>query len=433
MSFPKYAEYKESGVEWIEDIPAHWKIGAIKSQCVEITDGAHVSPETEGGTYPFISTKDILSGEIDFEECLKTSQQSYDYLFRTGCRPNIGDVLFSKDGTIGRTVVVKDNREFVVASSLIILRPSHECLDSEFLGFWCQSRSVQSQVERFVRGAGLPRLSIANLRRIVGCFPPLEEQRAIAAFLGRETSKIDALVAEQRRLIALLKEKRQAVISHAVTKGLDPTVKLKDSGIEWLGQVPEHWEVKRLRHAADIDNNLRTPIDLQSRMDMAGDYPYYGPTGILSYIDRFNVEGQYCLVGEDGDHFLKWRDQPMTLYVEGQFSVNNHAHLLRGKDGCSTRWVCAYFEHRELLPWLIKQGVGRYKLRKSTLVEIPVAVPPPDEQQVIVAEIDRTKTGSDLLIERANQAIGLLSHRRQSLIAAAVTGKIDVGFESAEQ
>ena len=136
-------------------------------------------------------------------------------------------------------------------------------------------------------------------------FPPEEEQKAIASFLDVETSKIDALVSEQRRLIKLLKEKRQAVISHAVTKGLNPKAPMKPSGIQWLGEVPEHWEIMPVRYACDIDNTLRTPIDKQTRLDIEGDYPYYGPTGILSWINKFVVRGEYFLLGEDGDHFLR--------------------------------------------------------------------------------------------------------------------------------
>jgi type I restriction enzyme S subunit len=159
--------------------------------------------------------------------------------------------------------------------------------------------------------------------------------------------------------------------------------KYKDSGVEWLGDVPEHWEVTTIRHACQIDNTLRFPIDKQTRMDVAGQYPYYGPTGVLSWINEFRVEGEYFLLGEDGDHSLKFEKQPMTILVRGKFNVNNHAHLVRGIGECSTGWACRYFEHKDLLPWLIKQGVGRYKLRTETLQTIPIVVPPENEQTAI--------------------------------------------------
>ena len=215
------ASMKPSGIWWLGDVPEHWRLGPLKQFCDDITDGAHISPETENGVYPFISTKDVGDNSIDFENCLRTSASSFEYLVRNRCRPVSGDVLFSKDGTIGRTIVVSDDLEFVVASSLIIIRPSNLALEPRFLHFLCQSRSTAAQVETFVKGAGLPRLSIQSLRRVVGAIPPKHEQKAIVAFLECETEKYDALAAEAERAIELLQERRAALISAAVTGKID--------------------------------------------------------------------------------------------------------------------------------------------------------------------------------------------------------------------
>jgi type I restriction enzyme, S subunit len=215
------APMKDTGIEWLGEVPAHWDVCHLKRMCEKVTDGAHVSPETDGGVYHFVSTKDIGDSSIDFDNCLRTSESSFDDLVRSGCRPIVGDVLFSKDGTIGRTVVVDEDRDFVVASSLIIIRPEREHLYPEFLNCLCRSGVVAGQVESFVKGAGLPRLSIQNLLRVLGIFPPLREQTAIAAFLDSETAKLDALTAEAGRAISLLKERRSALISAAVTGKID--------------------------------------------------------------------------------------------------------------------------------------------------------------------------------------------------------------------
>jgi len=212
---------KDSGIEWLGEVPEHWEIVSIKRICNKITDGAHISPDTNNGIYCFVSTRDIRNGLIDFEGCLRTSESSFDYLVRTGCKPCVGDVLFSKDGTIGSTAVVREDREFVVASSLIIMRPTTESLDSDFLNYLCQSLVVTNQVERFVKGAGLPRLSIQNLLKVIGVVPPLNEQRAISAFLENETYKHDQLITEAERAIGLLKERRSALMSAAVTGKID--------------------------------------------------------------------------------------------------------------------------------------------------------------------------------------------------------------------
>lgn len=215
------APMKDSGVAWLGEVPANWQVTHLKHRCLLITDGAHISPETEGGVYHFVSTKDIVSDDIDFDGCLLTSDASYEYLVKTGCQPMVGDVLFSKDGTIGRTVVVRESREFVVASSLIIIRADRNLLHSDFLNYLCKSNVISRQVESFVKGAGLPRLSIQNLLKVIGVFPPVDEQRAIAAFLSAELGKLKALEVEAERAIDLLKERRSALIAGAVTGKID--------------------------------------------------------------------------------------------------------------------------------------------------------------------------------------------------------------------
>jgi type I restriction enzyme, S subunit len=215
------APMKDSGVEWLGAVPVGWKVGGLKRFCTLVTDGAHISPETENGVYCFVSTKDIDDDSIDFDNCLRTSEVSFEYMVKTGCRPLVGDVLFSKDGTIGRTVVVRQDSDFVVASSLIIIRPDTSVLNPEYLNYLCLSNVVVYQVESFVKGAGLPRLSIQNLLKVIGVFPPPEEQSAIVSFLNSETARIDTLTGEAQQAISLLKERRSALISAAVTGKID--------------------------------------------------------------------------------------------------------------------------------------------------------------------------------------------------------------------
>ena len=212
---------KDSGVEWLGEVPAHWEVTHLKRRCAVITDGAHISPETEGGVHLFVSTKDISDDGIDFDSALRTSPASYEYMIKTGCQPIGGDVLFSKDGTIGRTVVVNGSIEFVIASSLIIIRPIPDQLNSDFLNALCQSWVVSQQVDGFVKGAGLPRLSIQNLLKVVGVFPPIDEQVQIANYLSDLDMRSRTLALEAERTVALLKERRSALISAAVTGQID--------------------------------------------------------------------------------------------------------------------------------------------------------------------------------------------------------------------
>lgn len=153
-----------------------------------------------------------------------------------------------------------------------------------------------------------------------------------------------------------------------------------------IGVIPSDWKVLSIGEAFDICNNLRLPISEDIRKTMQGAYPYYGPTKIQDYINEYRVDGEYALIGEDGDHFLKWKEMPMTQLTQGKFNVNNHAHLIKGKHNISlTSWFYFYFKNSDITQHLTRQGAGRYKLSKGTLVKIPCALPPTLQEQTAIA------------------------------------------------
>jgi len=169
-----------------------------------------------------------------------------------------------------------------------------------------------------------------------------------------------------------------------------------------VGVIPDEWDVDTVGNSFDVCNQLRLPLSQAVRERMAGPYPYYGPTSVQGWINEYRVEGEYALIGEDGDHFLKWRSQSMTLLVRGKFNVNNHAHLLRGTKNL-TEWFYWYFANRDITPYLTRQGAGRYKLTKAALLQIPCALPSPFEQRVIAdafSDVDALLGALDLLIAK---------------------------------
>ncbi|MBL4653917.1 MAG: restriction endonuclease subunit S [Flavobacteriales bacterium] len=184
------------------------------------------------------------------------------------------------------------------------------------------------------------------------------------------------------------------------------------------GTIPNNWDVKKVSEAFDICNNLRLPISETERKKIKGDYPYYGPTKIQDYINEYRLDGTYALIGEDGDHFLKWKDLPMTLLVSGQFNVNNHAHIIQGGNNL-TEWFFYYFNHRPLTPYLTRQGAGRYKLTKAALSKILCPIPPINEQHGIV-ELLRVW---DKAINTNNQLIAQKELRKKWLMQNLLTGK----------
>jgi len=169
-----------------------------------------------------------------------------------------------------------------------------------------------------------------------------------------------------------------------------------------LGVIPDDWGVSTVGEAFEIRNQLRLPISQELREHMVGPYPYYGPTNVQSWINEYRIEGEHALIGEDGDHFLKWREQAMTLLVNGKFNVNNHAHVVRGTKNLTT-WFYWFFANRDICNHLTRQGAGRYKLTKATLQKLPCAVPPLPEQQAIagaLSDVDGWVTSLDALIAK---------------------------------
>jgi type I restriction enzyme, S subunit len=186
-----------------------------------------------------------------------------------------------------------------------------------------------------------------------------------------------------------------------------------------VGIIPDDWKVAPVGASYEICNNLRLPISRTIRKQMEGPYPYYGPTSIQGYINEFRVEGEYALIGEDGDHFLKWQEQSMTLLVHGRFNVNNHAHLVKGTKNL-TAWFYYYFAHRDITPHLTRQGAGRFKLNKRTLLEIPCALPPTIAEQEAIVE---ALSVADALIEALEQLLAKKRQVKQGAMQELLTGK----------
>ncbi|WP_224102427.1 restriction endonuclease subunit S [Paraburkholderia caribensis] len=184
------------------------------------------------------------------------------------------------------------------------------------------------------------------------------------------------------------------------------------------GTIPDDWTVMPVAEAFEICNQLRFPISQKIRSTMIGPYPYYGPTSVQGYINEYRVEGEYVLIGEDGDHFLKWRDMSMTMLVRGKFNVNNHAHLIKGTENL-TSWFYHFFSHRELDSYLTRQGAGRYKLTKKALARIPCALPPIHEQRTIATALSDV----DVLLASLDELLAKKRDIKQATMQQLLTGK----------
>ncbi len=417
MSHKAYPEYKDSGDEWLGEVPEHWSILTFQ-RCIHVAEG-QVDPEEE----PYASMTLIAPNHVEsssgrilaLETAMEQGAESGKYL----CQPS--DVIYSKIRPALRKACLSPG-DCLCSADMYPLRPSC-CLIREFLFWFILSEQFSSQSVLESERVAMPKINRESLKAVRIGVPSLSEQESIAAFLDRETAKIDALVAEQEKLIELLKEKRQAVISHAVTNGLDQNAPMKDSGVEWLGEVPEHWEVGAIKHFFEFLDGKRIPLSGEERSSRSGEYPYYGASGIIDWIDDFIFDEDLVLVSEDGAN-LACRSTPISFIARGKYWVNNHAHILRPIDEALVYWA-ERVEAIDLTP--VISGSAQPKLTSESLANIKISVPPTyEERHAIQCFISQEVGGIDDLLAEAQRAIDLLKERRVALISAAVTGKIDV-------
>jgi type I restriction enzyme S subunit len=193
-----------------------------------------------------------------------------------------------------------------------------------------------------------------------------------------------------------------------------------------LSSIPQGWNISQIGKSCSIRNDLRKPISVDERSTIKGDYPYYGPTGILDYIDEYLIDGEFALIGEDGDHFLKPQEKSQTIYVKGRFNANNHAHVIASTQACSAHWFAIFFKHRNITDFLSRQGANRYKLNKATLEKLPILLPPPPEQNAIadlLSTWDEAIEKAERLIQaKERQKLGELHSRISSQKANSTIG-----------
>lgn len=429
MSFPIYPEYKGSGVGWLGEIPCHWDIRPLKWLADQITDKASASDfqvgleNIEGWSGKFIETDAEFSGDgIAFQQ---------------------EDILFGKLRPYLAKAWLADKPGQAVGDFFVI-RPNS--VNGAFLHKYVLTSNVIANLNASTIGAKMPRVGWEDMAALIVTLPTHKEQLQIARFLDHETARIDALIEEQQRLIELLKEKRQAVISHAVTKGLDPTVPMKDSGVEWLGEVPTHWNVIRL------GQNIRT------RKGFAFSAVDFADEGVAvvkaSDIKNLSINEPSTFIGFD---FLKktpnaiLRKGNLVLSTVGSTpDVKNSAvgqigYVPDYLDGALLNQNTVIFEpndskvssdylffallttaYRDHLDLHAHGTANQASLSLSDMLSFYIPLPDLTEQKAIYSELSRVLGDVKALERESESLVSLLKERRSALISAAVTGKIDV-------
>jgi type I restriction enzyme S subunit len=293
--------------------------------------------------------------------------------------------------------------------------------------FWVMSSEyLVSQIFFQMRETGQPNIGMDDFGRMKITLPPISEQQSIANYLDHKTTQIDILISKKQQFIALLQEERIAVINQAVTKGLDSSVKMKDSGIEWLGVIPEHWEVKKLGFIFKSLNTKRIPLSAEERGVMNSRiYDYYGASGVIDKVENFLFDEDLILIGEDGANLLT-RSKRLVFIASGKYWVNNHAHIIKPING-NINYYCEFLELIDYSVYV--SGSAQPKLTQEALMSIKIIEPPLIEQNNIYSFVKTETEKIDTIISKTQQEIELLKEYKIALISEVVTGKVDVREE----
>lgn len=444
MRFVTYPSQKISRFTSLGEVPSHWDAAILRRLTDDHKQGYYTSSGYVDHGVKLLRITDIkVSGAIDYSDCPKVS--SLDSSIKHFLLKD-GDFVFARTGGAGSFGLVQELDEDVVfASYLIRFRFSAGRAATGFLKYYLLSSPFLWAIGQNVHGGVNQNIHAEDIKNAAIALPGFDEQTKIAKFLDYETAKIDALIEKQQQLIALLKEKRQAVISHSVTKGLSPDAPMRDSGVEWLGEVPAHWRVGQLRRWIREMEQGKSP-ECESRPAEGNEWGVL-KTGCvnggvfaqqenkalpahITPVEKYEVHagdvlmsrasGSTELIGSVA--FVK-SARPKILLSDKIFRL----HFERNVDGRYFTSLMASSYMRSSIVSVISGAEGMANnITKPAVLGFPAAIPPIGEQQAIAAHIDDVCDHISELTTSASRLLELLNERRTALISAAVTGKIDV-------
>lgn len=432
--YKPYPEYKNSEIEWLSDMPAHWGIAPIKYMALEseslFLDGDWIeSKDISTGGIRYITTGNVTNGKFREQGTGYITEDTFRELNCTEVHE--GDILIARlNDPIGRACIIPDLKSKIVTSvDNVIFRPDKK-YHKKYLVHLFSSESYFRHTGNLARGATMQRISrglLGNIRIVV---PPFEEQEQISNFLDHETTKIDTLIEKQQQLITLLKEKRQSVISLAVTKGLNPKTKMHSSGINWLGEVPEHWKIKTIKQLFK-----QTKRQGYSDLEVLSVYRDYGVIEKSSREDNNNKTpdnlSTYQLVEVNDLVINKMKAWQGSLGVSNHVGITSPDYIVYKATHSENSKFIHYSLRASHMPDVyhsISNGIrpSQWRLEPEKFEQLFVLLPPQKEQQGIIEYLDIQLKKIDKLIERCTSASQTMQERRTALISAAVTGKIDI-------
>jgi type I restriction enzyme S subunit len=442
--YQAYPTYKDSGVEWLGEVPVDWNGSPIKLLVKTRKGVAFKSTDFSDKGIRVVKASDIK------ELTIRSSDVYLSKIFKDTYPKAVlseGDIVIStvgsnpdvKNSAVGQIGIVPSKLDGTLLNqNTVVFDPDINKISKFYFSYVLQMTGYRDHLDLHAHGtANQSSLSISDMLEFRTPIPPLEEQQKIANFLDHETAKIDTLIDKQQQLITLLKEKRQAVISHAVTKGLNPNAPMRDSGVEWLGEVPAHWIVRRLKHISP-KVGVGLVINPSTYTKDEGVYFIFGGD-VKEY--KFDLSKTRRITPEDSDNLLpsqlNHRDlvavrvgyPGITAVVTEELEGANCASVIVIRRGqYNSDWLCAAMNAwvgRQQVD-LVSYGAAQKQFNVADAIEFVFPLPPIEEQDDIAIYVERSLNRFNTLTEKAELQINLLLERRTALISAAVTGKIDV-------
>ena len=436
--FKAYPKYKDSGVEWLGEVPEHWKISNIKRSTYlkgRVGWKGLTSNEFEVNSFAYLVTgTDFKQKYVNWSSCYQINESRYEddpYI-----QLKNGDLLMTKDGTIGKLAIVKNlNKSACLNSGIFLIRPE-KYYSTEFMYWVLNSNAFNLFFVMNTTGSTILHLYQNVFERFVFSYPNFKEQERIVSYLNLETAKIDTLIAKQEKLIELLEEQRKSVISHAVTKGLDPNAPMKDSGVEWLGEVPEHWGSCKLKYIAKVyagGTPDRNRLDFWSN----GNIPWIN-SGAVNQIDISEPSEYITELGFNLSSAKYIPKNSLVIALAGQGKTKGMVAYTSIETTCNQSMaaiVTHNYYFKFLFYWLsanyqkirnLTGGNNRDGLNLVILGDIVCPQINTSEQTQIANYLDKETAKIDVMIKKQKLLIEKLKEYRASVISYAVTGKIDV-------
>lgn len=405
----EYSKYRDSGIPWIGKIPAHWNILRGKNILMLLE-----RPVQEGD--------DIITCFRDGEVTLRKNRREEGFTVSMkeigyqGVEP--GDlVVHGMDGFAG-AIGVSDSRG--KATPVLNVMDSKE--NKRYLMYYLRAAAYKDVFMSLSTGIRVRSCDLRWNKLSVFPFliPDINEQDSIVTYIDSQIKRVDDIISEAKTSIEEYKSWKASLIFEAVTKGLNPDVEMKDSGVEWIGMMPTYWLLSRVKNETKNLDYLREPISAENRDNKLGLYDYYGASGVIDKIDNYNVDDTVLLIGEDGAN-LRMRNLPLVYRASGRFWVNNHAHILKVNEQNNYSYMAYLLEAGDYTTYIT--GAAQPKLSQFNLMRFPIPIAPRQEQDAIEEYLNKKTEEIESLIKEKESLIADLEAYKKSLIFEVVTGK----------